>query len=107
MNPSLLALPVGGAFPCDPSPVRHLQLIPHRLVGAADHADCLPDISPQANPIKQADQGVECNLEPSGVRQGNHVIVRVEEDILMPTLLSTLTPILRIRYHHRHLVAHH
>ena len=43
----------------------------------------------------------------SGVRQGNHDIVRVEEVSLMPTLLSTLALILRARYHYRHLVVYH
>ena len=60
------SLPVSWAFTRDPPLVRRLRLIPCRLAGASDHAECLPDISPQAHPIKQADQGVECTLEPAG-----------------------------------------
>ena len=107
MNPSLLSLPIGGALPRDPYLVRRLRLIPCRLAGVADHDNCIPDISMQANPIKQADHGVECTLEPAGVRRGNHAIVGVEEGSLVPTLLSTLAPLLRARYHYRHPVAHH
>ena len=92
VNSSLLALPVGGVLPRDPSPVRRLRLIPPCLAGAADHADFFPKIGPQAHPIKQANQGVKSTLESVGVRQGNHDIIRVEEGSLMPTLLSTLAP---------------
>ena len=52
---SLLLLPVGRSLSHHPSPVRHLQLGPRRLAWAVDHADCLPDIFPQAHPIEQAD----------------------------------------------------
>ena len=61
-----MALPVGGALHRDPSPVRRLQLIPCRLAGAADHADCLPNIGPQTHPIEQSDRGVKYTLEPAG-----------------------------------------
>ena len=44
VNPYLLELPVGEALPRYPSPVRRFQLIPLRLEGAADHAECLPVI---------------------------------------------------------------
>ena len=67
VKPSLLALPVGVYLPCDPSPVGHLRLIPHRLEGAADYTDCLTEICPQPHPIKQAKQGVERTLDPEGL----------------------------------------
>ena len=76
-NPSLLALPVFGALPCDTPPVRRLRLIPRRLSGVVDHDNCLADIGPQAHSIKEADQGVECTLEPAGVGRGNHEIFSV------------------------------
>ena len=57
VNLYLLALPVGGALPRDTSHVRHLRLIPRRLEGASDHADCLTEIGAQAHPIKQAEIG--------------------------------------------------
>ena len=66
------------------------RLIPRRLAGASDHANYLPEIGPQAHPIKQANQGVECTMEPAGVRRGNNEIVCIEEGSLMPNLLSTL-----------------
>ena len=77
-NQSLQSLHLCGALPHDPPPVRPLRLIPRRLAGAVDHADCLPNISLQAHPIKQANQGVECTLDPVGVRQGNLSILRIE-----------------------------
>ena len=67
-NSSLLAIPVCGALPHVPPPVRRLRLIPRRLADTADHAGCLPNIGLQAHPIKQADQGVECTLDTAGVR---------------------------------------
>ena len=103
----LLLLQVGGYLPRYPSLVCCLRLIPRRTSGAEDHADCLPEISPQAHPIKQADQVIKCTLEPSGVRQCNHAISHVEEGSLVPTLLSMIAPILRALYHHRHRVYHH
>ena len=51
-NLSLQSLPVRGALPRDPPPIRRIRLISRRLSGAADHADFLPDIGPQAQPIK-------------------------------------------------------
>ena len=67
VKPSLLALPVGGDLPHHPSPVRRLRLIYRSLAGVADHADCLSEIVPQAHPIKQANKGTKCTLEPAGV----------------------------------------
>ena len=63
LHPSLLTLPVGRSLSHHPSPVRRLWLVTYRLAWAADHADCLPDISPQAHPIGQADQGTKCTLD--------------------------------------------
>ena len=37
----------------------------------------------------------------------HHAIVHVEEVSLVPTLLSTLSPILRALYYHCHSVSHH
>ena len=107
LNLSLLALPVGGALPRYSSPLHRPRLIPRRLAGAADHANCLPENGPHANCIKQANQGVKCALEPAKVWQGNHSIVSVEEGSLVPTLLSTLAPLLCACYHHRPPVLHH
>ena len=91
----------------DYSPICRLQLIPHCLVGETDHTKFLPDFFPQAQPIKQADQGIKCTLEPVGVQQCNHAIISVEEGSLVPNLLPTLALILRSLYHHRHPVSHH
>ena len=57
LHPYLLTLQVGGPLSRHPSSVRRLWLGPRRLAWSADHADCLLDISPQAHPIKQTDQG--------------------------------------------------
>ena len=46
-------------------------------------------------------------LDPSRFRRCNHAIVRVEEVILMPILLSTLTPLFCALHHNRHPVMHH
>ena len=112
LDPSLLSLPIGGDLPCYPSLVCHLQLIPRRLTGAADHVNCIPDVCTQAQPINQADQGIKCTLDPAGVRQCNHAIVRIEEGSLVPSLLSTITPLLLSLYHNHqpalyHLIHHH
>ena len=77
------------------------------MAGAAEHADCLLDIGPQAHPAKQANQGVENTLAPAGVRLGNHAIARVEEGSLMHTLLSTLAPLIHARNPCCHQAAHH
>ena len=107
LDPSLLLLLVGGALPHYPSPVYQVRLIPRRLAGSEDYVDCLLGIILQERPIKQANQGIKCTLEPAGVRRCNHAIVHVEEGSLVPTLLSTLSPILRALYHHRHTVYQH
>ena len=107
LHPSLLPLPVGGDLPRHPCPVHHLQLSHRCLTWAADHANCLPDIYLQAYPIKQADQGSKCALDPSWVLRCNHVIVRIEEGIIMATLLSTLALIFCAFHHHRHPVTNH
>ena len=80
---SFLSLSVGGTLSRHLSHVCRLQLGPHRLAWFSYHADCLPDISPQAHPIKQANQGNKYTLEPSWVRRCNHSIFRIEEGILM------------------------
>ena len=98
LYPSILSVLVGGALPRYPYPVRRLRLIPRRLSGAADHSDCIPDISPQAHPIKQADQVFKCTLDPEGVQRCNHDIFCIEDGSLVPTLLSTLSPLLRALY---------
>ena len=77
-NPSLLPLLVLRALSCHPSPLHHLRLSSRRLERAADHADFLPSIGPQACLIKQSDQGAKISLEPSQVQRCNHAIVRVE-----------------------------
>ena len=74
---SLLLLPVGRSLSHHPSPVRHLQLGPRRLAWAVDHADCLPGISLQDQPIEQAAKGTKCTLDPSWVQRCNHAIVCV------------------------------
>ena len=107
LDPPLLPLPVGGSLSRHLSPARHLQMSAHRLSWEADHAKCLPRIGPQAYPIKQAEQGAKCALEPSWVQQCDNAIIRVEEGILMPTLLSTLAPLFCSLHHHRHPVPHH
>ena len=55
-------------FPRKPPPVRRLSYVSRRLAGVAHHADCIPDISMQAHPIKQDYQGVKCALDPDGVQ---------------------------------------
>ena len=107
LHPFLLLLPVGGSLSCHPSPVRRLRLGPSRLEWAADHVNCLPNIIPHDHPIEQDDQGTKCTLEPSWVQRCNHAIVNIEEGILMPTLLSMLTPIRRALYYNRHPVSHY
>ena len=62
LEPSLLSLLVGGALPHYPSPVYRFQLIPCGLAGAADNANFIPEVFPQAHPIKQADQGIKFTL---------------------------------------------
>ena len=63
LQPPLLPLPIGGSLSCHPFPVRCLEMGPRLLAWVVDHDKCLPDISPQAHPIKQADQGTKCTLE--------------------------------------------
>ena len=77
MHPSPLPLLVGRYLSCHPYPLRRLQLVTRRLAWAVEHADCLPEISPQAHPIEQANQGTKCNLDPSWVGRFNHAIVCV------------------------------
>ena len=43
----------------------------------AYHADNLPNICPQAHPVKEAHQGGKCALETGGVRRGDHAVVGV------------------------------
>ena len=62
LHPSLLSLPVGRAFSRHPSPVCHLRLGTLRPAWTEEHANCLPDIGPQAHPIEQTYQGSECAL---------------------------------------------
>ena len=107
LYPSLLPLPVGGSLSHHPSPVRRLQLGLCRLAWAADHADCLPNIIPQAQPIEQDGQGNKCTLEPSWVQRCNHAIIRIEEGILTPTPFYALSPLSLSLHHHRHPVSHH
>ena len=81
-------------------------------IGAAVHSDCPTNISPQAHPIKHSDQGIKCTLEPARFQQCNHAIVRIEEGSLVPSLLSTITPLLLSLYHNHqpvlyHLIHHH
>ena len=54
---SLLPILVGRSLSHHPLPVRSLRLCPRRLEWAAEHINCLPDISPQDHPIVQANQG--------------------------------------------------
>ena len=56
----------------------------------AYHTDSLPDICPQANPVKEAYQGDKCALEPGGFQLDDHAIVGVRECGLMPALPSRL-----------------
>ena len=76
LHPSLLTLPVGRSLSHHPSPVRRLQLGSCRLACVADHADCLPYISPQDQPTKQANQGTKdiCirYLKKKNIDCGNH-----------------------------------
>ena len=69
LHPLLLPLPEGGSLSRHPSPVHRLRMGPCRLAWAAEHADCLPDISLQAHPIKQAAQGTKCSLDPSWLQR--------------------------------------
>ena len=103
----LLSLLVGGALPRYLFPVCRLRLIPRRLTEKAYHPNCLPKIGPQAHPIKQANQGIKRTLDPAGVLECNHATVRIEEVILVPSLLFMLAPILLALYHCRHPVSHH
>ena len=107
LYPSLQSLPVGGSLSLHTSPVHRLRLVPRRLAWASDYADCIPGISLQAHPIQQAEQGTKCTLDPSWVQRCNHAIVRVEEVVMMPTLLSTLSLLLCVLYHHRQSVYNH
>ena len=66
LDPYLLSLPLGGPLPRYPSLVCRLQLIPRRLKGAADHTNCITNISPQAHPIKKADQAIKCTWSQWG-----------------------------------------
>ena len=47
-----LPLLVGRSLSCHISPVRRLQMGTRHMAWTADHADCLPDISPQSHPIE-------------------------------------------------------
>ena len=100
MDPTLLSLQVGRYYSRHPYPVPRLQICPCRLVQAADHSDCLPDVSLQAHPVKQAYRGAERDLEPSLVQRCDHVIVPVEEGILMSALLSAPVLLFRALHHH-------
>ena len=107
LYPSPLTLPVQGALSRHPSPVRHRQLCPFCLAWAADHANGLPDISPQTHPVKQSDQGAKISLDPSRVQRCNDAIIRAEEVILMPTLFSTLARLFCALHRHCHPVTHY
>ena len=100
MDPTLLSLQVGRYYSRHPYPVPRLQICPCCLVQAADHSDCLPDVSLQAHPVKQAYRGAERDLEPSWVQRCDHVIVPVEEGILMSALLSAPVLLFRALHHH-------
>ena len=49
-----------------------------RPTGVTGHADCLPDISPQAYPVEDGYRGSESALEPGGVRRDDYPVVGVE-----------------------------
>ena len=73
-----------------------------RLSWEADHANGIPGIGPQAYPVKQADQGDKTPLDPSRLRRCNYAIFRIEEGIMMLTLMSELAPLFRSLHHHIH-----
>ena len=61
--PYHMLLLVGWSLSRHPLPVRRLRLVIRRLAWAADHANCLPGVSPQAHPIGKVGQGIKCTLE--------------------------------------------
>ena len=67
-----------------------------RPTGVTGHADCLPDISPQAYPVGDGYQGAESALEPGGVRRDDHIVFGVENRRLVSSLPSRLSFLLSL-----------
>ena len=59
-----------------------------RPTGVTGHADCLPEISPQAYPVEDGYQVTESALEPGGVQRDDYTVVGVENRRLVSSLPS-------------------
>ena len=57
-----------------------------RPTGVTGHANCLPDISPQAHPVEDGYQVAESTLDPGGVRRDDHTVVCVKNRQLVSSL---------------------
>ena len=80
---------------------------PAAFQGRQTMTTVFPTLVCKTHLVKQADQGVESTMDPAGFRRGKHAIVCIEKGILMPPLLSTIAPLLRVCNDSHHPVAHH